>query len=237
MNDPKRWSEGGEASELERELVLAGQAPKLPDSERRALWASIALGLPAAAPPAPTTAPAPLVSGGGLGASATKILIFLATVAGLGAGVNHLWPLWPRESAAPKAASVVVAAHAPLTPTATPAAEPTAIVGPVTTSAASTTPLEPKRATTASQLREESLAVLEARAALRAGDAGRSLGLLQQAHVRFPRGALGQEREALTIEALARTGQTASARRRAEAFLRDHPQSPYVADLRRIATP
>jgi hypothetical protein len=46
---------------------------------------------------------------------------------------------------------------------------------------------------------------------------------------------LGQEREALTIEALAKSGQSALARRRAEAFLRVHPSSPYVADVRRIA--
>jgi outer membrane protein assembly factor BamD (BamD/ComL family) len=77
--------------------------------------------------------------------------------------------------------------------------------------------------------------VLEARAALRAGDAARCLTLLEQARARFPRGALGQEREALTVEALARAGQSAAAKRRAAAFLRAHPQSPYVADLRRLA--
>jgi hypothetical protein len=232
MTDPKRWSEGGEASELERELMLAGQAPKLPDSERRALWASIALSLPVATPPAPTTPAAPLVAGASLAGYVTKSLVFLAAVAGLGVGVSHFWP---RESTAPKATPLVVLAHAPLAPAPSASAESSPSASPIIASSASSTPLEPKRATSASQLREESLAVLEARAALRAGDAARSLGLLEQARARFPHGALGQEREALTIEALAKTGQAATARRRAEAFLRAHPQSPYLADLRRVA--
>lgn len=230
MIDPKRWSDAGEAQELERELLLAGQAARMPESERRALWASIALGLPVA--PAPTQPPAPLAAGGGLAAYLTKSLIFLATLAGVGVGVSHFWP---RSSAAPQVLVPPVAARPPLEqPPSAPADAPTPAseaVAPATPTA----PLEPKRAPTASQLREESLAVLEARAALRAGNASQSLSLLEHARARFPRGALGQEREALTIEALAKTGQAATARRRAEAFLRAHPQSPYVADLRRIA--
>jgi outer membrane protein assembly factor BamD (BamD/ComL family) len=79
------------------------------------------------------------------------------------------------------------------------------------------------------------MAVLEARSALRSGNAARSLQLLQEMNVRFPRGALGQEREALSIEALAQAGQTATAKRRAAAFLRVHPQSPYTVDVRRVA--
>jgi hypothetical protein len=84
-----------------------------------------------------------------------------------------------------------------------------------------------------SQLREESLAVLEVRQTLRTGDAGSALKLLEQARARFPRGALGQEREALTIEALAQSGARAAAERRAALFLRAYPKSPYAADVQR----
>ena len=77
--------------------------------------------------------------------------------------------------------------------------------------------------------------MLAARSALRSGDAARSLSHLEQARARFPHGALGQEREALTIEALAKSGQSAAARRLADAFLRLHPHSPYVVDVRRSA--
>jgi hypothetical protein len=82
------------------------------------------------------------------------------------------------------------------------------------------------------QLREESLSVLEIRRVLRAGDATAALGLLERARVRFPHPVLGQEREALTIEALARSGAAEVAERRASAFLRAYPKSPYAADVR-----
>ena len=85
----------------------------------------------------------------------------------------------------------------------------------------------------ASRLAEESRMVLEARNALRSGDPGAALRLLEAARIAFPDGGLVQEREALTIEALARSGQREVASRRAEAFLRDYPKSPHAADVRR----
>jgi len=236
MTDPTRWSEAGEASELERELVRAGQAALLPDSERRALWASIALALPVAAP-LPSAAPARAAATARWGASLTKGLVFVATVTGLTVGALQVLPRRESPRAAvsrstpplPPATPVVSAASISATD-ATLTPEPVATVQPV--------PSDAKPApVSSSQLREESVALLAARAALRAGDAARSLALLEQARFRFPRGALGQEREALTIQALAQSGERASARRRADAFLRAHPQSPYVADVRLLATP
>jgi hypothetical protein len=44
---------------------------------------------------------------------------------------------------------------------------------------------------------------------------------------RFPRGVLGEEREALAIEALARAGQTAAAAERFVAFDASFPRSSY----------
>ena len=84
-----------------------------------------------------------------------------------------------------------------------------------------------------SQLGEESLAVLTIRQALRSGNHGLALQLLEQARGRFPRGTLGQEREALMIEALAQSGARAAAEKRAVAFLRAYPKSPYAADVQR----
>ena len=74
-------------------------------------------------------------------------------------------------------------------------------------------------------VREESRVVGEARAALRRGDASGALTQLEQIQARFPGGVLGQEREALTIEALARSGRRAEASSRAAAFLQAHPTS------------
>ena len=86
----------------------------------------------------------------------------------------------------------------------------------------------------ASQLREESEMILGARRVLRAGDSWRALTLLDAARARFPEGILVQEREALSIEALVRSGQRALATKRAEAFLRAYPKSPHGADVKRV---
>jgi outer membrane protein assembly factor BamD (BamD/ComL family) len=86
----------------------------------------------------------------------------------------------------------------------------------------------------ASQLREESEMILGARRVLRAGDSLRALTLLDAARTRFPEGILVQEREALSIEALVRSGQRALATKRSEAFSRAFPKSPHGADVKRI---
>ncbi len=89
----------------------------------------------------------------------------------------------------------------------------------------------------ASRLREESLAVLEIRRTLRGGNPSRALSLLEQARQDFSAGVLGQEREALTIEALVGTGARTQAAMRAQAFLKNYPQSPFAADVTKFAAP
>jgi hypothetical protein len=85
-----------------------------------------------------------------------------------------------------------------------------------------------------SRLSDEAHAVLAARAALRSGNPGAALRELSAASALFPGGALVQEREALTIEALARSGQSGAASARAQAFLRRFPRSPHADDVRRF---
>jgi outer membrane protein assembly factor BamD (BamD/ComL family) len=85
-----------------------------------------------------------------------------------------------------------------------------------------------------SRLSDEAHAVLAARAALRSGNPAAALRELSDARALFPRGALVQEREALTIEALARTGQSGAASARAQAFLSRFPRSPHADDVRRF---
>jgi len=234
MNDPKRWSEDATAGELERELLAAGQAAKLPESERRALWASIALSVPAALTASTAAAATTQAARSGFTAYLTKGAIFLAALGGLTLGAAKLLSR-TEPNVAERPLSVVTAA--PHDAAAAPLVS-SAVAIPVPTSEASAAPAASEarpRATPASQLLEESQAVLEARAALRGGDAARCLRLLDQARERFPRGALGQEREALAIEALSRSGQSTAARRRAQAFLQRYPQSPYSADVRRFS--
>lgn len=80
----------------------------------------------------------------------------------------------------------------------------------------------------------ESRAIAESREALRSGNVEAALSTLDRARWSFPDGILRQEREALTIEALVRSGQRASARARAAAFLAAYPRSPHAAQVRRV---
>lgn len=63
-----------------------------------------------------------------------------------------------------------------------------------------------------------------ARAALRT-DPARALVLTEEHRRRFPRGLLAEERDAIRISALAALGRTEEARREAESFSKDHPDS------------
>lgn len=76
-----------------------------------------------------------------------------------------------------------------------------------------------------SQLKEEVALIREARARLRAGDLGGAFATLETARTRFPHAVLEEEREALTIELLSRSGRAESARERARAFLVRFPES------------
>jgi len=96
---------------------------------------------------------------------------------------------------------------------------------------------EPAPEFAASRLREESAAVLAIRETLLTGNAVEALRMLERARSEFPSGALRQEREALTVRALAESHQNEAARRRGEAFLRAFPRSPYAADVRALLAP
>ena len=55
----------------------------------------------------------------------------------------------------------------------------------------------------------------------------RALALTDEHAQRFPSGMLGQEREAIAIEALVKLGRAAQAKARARSFFAAHPGSPY----------
>lgn len=86
------------------------------------------------------------------------------------------------------------------------------------------------------RLREEAAMVQSARQALRSGGASQALQILGQIQEKIGgRGGLQQEREALTIEALAKTGRQAEAKARAESFLKMFPTSPFASDIKIFA--
>ncbi len=85
------------------------------------------------------------------------------------------------------------------------------------------------------RLLEESRRLAEARDALRRGDASGALSQLTELQRAVPGGILGQEREALAIEALAKSGRSSEAQARARAFLQAYPQSPHAARVEAFA--
>lgn len=62
----------------------------------------------------------------------------------------------------------------------------------------------------------------------------RALALTREHQRRFPTGALALEREVIALQALARTGQTAEARRRALAFEAHYPKSIHLPQVRAL---
>lgn len=97
--------------------------------------------------------------------------------------------------------------------------------------AASAVEPEPATDDLAVALREAEL-VAAARLAL-GNDPRRALALTDEAAREFPEGALVQEREALSIRALAQTGELDAARTRASTFLERYPRGPHAAAVRR----
>lgn len=82
-------------------------------------------------------------------------------------------------------------------------------------------------------LRRELTATAEVRRELER-DPARALELSDASRVKFPGGALAEEREALAVFALDKLGQKAALRTRAERFLVKFPQGPFSAKVRRI---
>jgi hypothetical protein len=91
---------------------------------------------------------------------------------------------------------------------------------------------DPASGTRASQLRAEAQALRAARAALRSGRLADAFATLEASRRQFLAPELYQEREALMIELLQRSGQTSAAKERAQAFLSRFPESPHAEQLR-----
>ena len=85
-----------------------------------------------------------------------------------------------------------------------------------------------------SQLEGETRALRRARDELRAGKLADAFATLEASQRRFAAPELVQEREALMIELLARSGQQAAAAQRARAFLSRFPESPHAQQVRTL---
>jgi hypothetical protein len=185
-------------------VALRGSAP-----ERAATPASGRVASPPSASPPIATAATPAATDNAAVPEASAAPIAAAPVAA-GAGNDA------RQVAVPHAAS---AGSSPK---------------PVSSAAGSAAPAPLSAPELASRLREETALLSQARGQLRQGDPSGALATLNLSRSKFPDGVLAQEREALTIEALSRSGQTDEAKQREQSFVREHPDSPHSQRLERV---
>lgn len=90
------------------------------------------------------------------------------------------------------------------------------------------------RARRASQLEQEAALLKAARQQLRQGSLAAAFATLETSRQRFSASELEQEREALMIELLYRSGQREAAAVRARGFLRRYPESPHRGQVQKF---
>ena len=250
MTDPTRLVSTPE-SELERALLNAGRSYSASGSVRANTL--LALGLTAVA-----TTVAPSASAAAASSSLSKAALGKLALAVLAIGVAvPAYRYFNRSgsaSVAPAASialpSAVEAASALPEPSA--AVEPpvAAPVEPAPVEAARVGAAEPPASTTtrsSGNARAESKPVSEppltaelaaldaARASLSHSDPSAALSALDGYARNFPHGRLKLEAEVLRIGALSKSGQTEAARKRAQTFLRLHPDSVLASRVRSYA--
>jgi hypothetical protein len=93
---------------------------------------------------------------------------------------------------------------------------------------ARSTPSSASSSSRTAQLGAERILLDEARGALVQGDPNRALGRLEQHRRTFASPILGEERDAMEVEALVKAGRTAEARAKADAFGRRTPNSLFL---------
>lgn len=234
MNEPRRLRDEAN-SDFERALLDAGTSYGSSDAVRARTLA--ALGI------AGTAALTAGTAGGASSAILTKAT-WTKLLAVSGIGVTAAAPVgyyvWQQRAEHVPAPVVAVqapearpVAPAPRTTPEPPAPEPQA-EPPVRTA-----PVAPKaepRPSSASALTAELGALDAARSRLAAGDAASALSKLDEYARTYPRGRLVLEAEVLRIDALAKSGQMGAAQRRAEAFLKRHPNSVLASRVRTYLT-
>ena len=244
---PVRWLDGGGGSDRARSLLSHAGDADPPEGAERAVWTALLGRLPPPDPGGGFDAGGGAAGGGALGALKAAGLGVLAglvvstgalvATSGGGDAVHPSAPPAPTPAAAlaPAPAAEPEPQPEPVQPVEPPRVAARAPV-PSATAATSVGALEPSESERKqSQLLEESRALSAARDALRRGDAAGALATVEAVRARFPASVLGQEREALTIQALAQAGQRDAARSRARAFLAKFPKSPHAASLARFA--
>jgi len=237
MTEPTRLLDTPE-SELERALLDAGRSYTVSGSSRTKTL--LALGLTGVAT---STAPSAVAATSSL-TKATLTKVALAVIV-IGSAAIPVWRYLDRAPSAqgtqPPAVHLDAALRSPPAPVeSTPAAEsapaPSAPAEgaetPQPAARSAGTARAESRVVSAPPLAAELAALDVARTSLSHSDPGAALVALDGYARNFPHGKLSIEAEVLRIGALAKSGQSDAARKRAEAFLRRHPDSVLASRVR-----
>jgi TolA-binding protein len=241
MTDPRRLLDGG-GSNLERDLLEAGQAELPEASAKRRAAVALAIGA-ATASVWPTAAYATAKAG----KAGMPLLMKLLAAGAVGAGtlgtatylITKNDPAPVTEAAPPAAVETATrGASKPRVapkPVETPApAEPVATAETAEAKPAPEvrrSPAPQSQAAPASSISEEIRVLDEARRAIASGDSTAAKRALEQHRQKYPKGALAEEAVLLQIESLVKQGKRGAARSLADRFRASHPNSPH---LRRI---
>jgi hypothetical protein len=231
-----------------------GVAP--PSGARDAIWGALATKLPATAAASVAAAHGvtvvsllkPLAVGLMLGAATatgiTGVRLATSSAPALAPAALATAPARPDAPAHPTPPASPTAPEPTVLPTRAPSNEPTQplpantaheLVAPLAASpSVASFPSEAPAAVPENPILLESRRLASARASWRSGDARTALTELEALERDFPAGVLGQERDALRIQALAALGQRERARALAQRFLETHRGSPHAAAVERI---
>jgi Outer membrane lipoprotein len=250
MKDPVRLLEG-DGSDAERALLRAGVSEEPPADGPRRLAAALGVSIaPLSTPPAATagaeagsgaqastttagaasTAPAPLAA-----SFASRLGLKWLALASAGATVA-VAVLAIRSAGAPQpqpAHGTSPSERVPPEPARSQADDRVATPAPDPAAAESSGRPGAGHAGSKSIAREIEQLDL-ARGRLQRGHARAALDELDAYRREHPQGVLAQEAALLRIEALAEAGERGAARRHAERFLSDHPESPHASRIRAL---
>jgi hypothetical protein len=229
------------ADDFELRILSAGRHDRPTAASRRRILTGLGVGGALGA----TLLASTMNAGGWFGNLSRALLLRSAMAATVGAaaviGYVQITPSTPAPQQPPAVAAAPRAQVAPKAPVAAPPVEvpeqPAPEVASPAPAPASNNVQRSSRSVEAAHkpgLSDELGSLDRARQALVAGDAGRSLRLLDDYHRRFPKPKLGTEAAVLRIEALAASGQRARASELGAKFLTRHGKGPYGARVRSL---
>ncbi len=209
-----------ELGALERRLLEAARADRVPEALRARMAEGLGLHVAATSPSATVGAAskvgAPLFAKAGLWGA-----LSIAIVAGV-MGWREVEPAAGNPIPTPTPTPIPIPIPIPI-PTAIPIPIPSSIANPIPTASPAHRPSAP---VDDSALRAEVALLDQARFALREDQSARALRLLDQHRQRFTRGTLAPEAAALRIEALVQQGSYARAEALSQRFASAYPSHP-----------